>query len=164
MSRIEFDLFTMMQRELVLKKCLQPLKEAGTYDYILLDAPPTLGCWVMNILCASDYAIIPVEASPWGLFGLANLFEFLGQLDDLTKLQVLGILVTRADERKKYFRQTMDSLADMEEMHIFETCIHTDAAVEWSQDASKPIGAFRPRARSTQEFSRLAKEVEALWQ
>lgn len=43
-------------------------------DYILIDAPPTLGGWVMNILCASDKVIIPVEASPWGMFGLTNMF------------------------------------------------------------------------------------------
>ena len=43
----------------------------------LIDAPPTLGGWVMNILCASDEIIIPVESTPWGLFGLGNMFEFL---------------------------------------------------------------------------------------
>ena len=34
----------------------------------------------MNILCASDKVIIPVEASPWGMFGLANMFEFLNEV------------------------------------------------------------------------------------
>ena len=34
-------------------------KDTGNYDYILIDAPPTLGGWVMNILCASDRVIIP---------------------------------------------------------------------------------------------------------
>ena len=33
----------------------------------------------MNVMCASDYVVIPVEASPWGLFGLANMFEFCNQ-------------------------------------------------------------------------------------
>ena len=76
MSQIEYDLFTMLQRELVLKKCLQGIRKAEEYDYILIDAPPTLGTWVINILCAADYVIVPVEASPWGLFGLANMFDF----------------------------------------------------------------------------------------
>ena len=76
MSSIEYELFTKWQRELILKKCLAGIKEDGTYDYILIDAPPTLGGWVMNILCASDQVVIPVEASPWGMFGLANMFEF----------------------------------------------------------------------------------------
>ena len=47
----------------------------GIYDYILIDAPPTLGGWVMNILVAADWVVLPVEASPWGLFGVANMFD-----------------------------------------------------------------------------------------
>ncbi|MBQ1526559.1 MAG: AAA family ATPase, partial [Lachnospiraceae bacterium] len=39
MSQVDYDLFTMMQRELVLKKCLQKVKDQGIYDYILIDAP-----------------------------------------------------------------------------------------------------------------------------
>ena len=64
MSSIEYELFTKWQREFILKKCLSNIKESGKYDYILIDSPPTLGGWVMNILCAADYLIVPVEASP----------------------------------------------------------------------------------------------------
>ena len=58
MSSIEYELFTKWQREFILRKCLQKVKESGAYDYILIDAPPTLGGWVMNILCASDEIVI----------------------------------------------------------------------------------------------------------
>ena len=54
MSSVEYELFTKWQREFILRKCLQKIKDSGVYDYILIDAPPTLGGWVMNILCASD--------------------------------------------------------------------------------------------------------------
>ena len=105
MSSIEFDLFAKWQRETVLKKCLERVRAKGYYDYILIDSPPTLGGWVMNVMCASDYVVIPVEASPWGLFGLANMFDFCEQAKKIApKLQVLGIAVTKADERKKYFK------------------------------------------------------------
>ena len=50
MSQIEYELFTMMRREYVLKRCLTGLYDSMEYDYILLDAPPTLGTWVINIL------------------------------------------------------------------------------------------------------------------
>ena len=101
MSGIEYDLFPKWQREFILKKCLEPTKVKGYYDYILIDAPPTLGGWVMNVLVASDYVIIPVEASPWGLFGLANLFDFYSKVKQLApNLEIMGIAVTKADERK----------------------------------------------------------------
>ena len=43
MSSIEYELFTKWQREYILKNCLATISEAETYDYILIDAPPTLG-------------------------------------------------------------------------------------------------------------------------
>ena len=100
MSSIEYELFTKWQREFILKKGITSIKESEEYDYILIDAPPTLGGWVMNILCASDGIVIPVEASPWGLFGLGNMFEFLEEVKQVaTDLKVLGIAVTKVDTR-----------------------------------------------------------------
>ena len=112
MSSIEYELFTKWQRELILKKCLQKIKDSEVYDYILIEAPPTLGGWVMNILCASDKVIIPVEASPWGMFGLANMFEFLNEVRQIApELEVAGIAVTKVDTRKNYFKQTMETVS-----------------------------------------------------
>ncbi len=49
MSSIEYELFTKWQREFYpCGKCIQKIKDTGNYDYILIDAPPTLGGWVMN--------------------------------------------------------------------------------------------------------------------
>ncbi len=162
MSQIEYELFTMMQRELVLKKCLKKVKESGKYDYILIDAPPTLGTWVINILCASDDVIVPVEASPWGLFGLANMFEFIASLEEMTDARVLGVLITKVDERKNYYRQTMEVLDSYESINVFKSVIHVDSMIEWAQDASKPVAVFKKNTRSALEFRELAKELMRL--
>ena len=160
MSAIEFDLFTKWQREFILKKSLEPTRARGYYDYILIDAPPTLGGWVMNIMCASDYLVIPVEASPWGLFGLANMFEFCQQAKQISpQLEVLGIAITKADERKKYFKQTLDILQSTEGVRLFENYIRVDSAVEWAQDNSKPVVAYKKTSRSAVEYNNLTKEI-----
>ena len=160
MSSIEFDLFTKWQRETVLKRCLERVRAKGSYDYILIDTPPTLGTWVMNVMCASDFVVIPVEASPWGLFGLANMFEFCEQAKNMSRqLEVLGIAVTKADERKKYFKQTMETLGEMQNARLFENYIRVDSAVEWAQDNSKPVVVFKKTSRSAVEYTKLAKEI-----
>ncbi len=160
MSGVEYDLFSRWQRELILKKALAAVKASEKYDYILLDAPPTLGGWVMNILAASDYAVIPVEASPWGIFGLANMVDFIGEVHEISpELSVMGIAVTKADERKNYFKETLSDLRSQGRFHIFDTVIHTDSAVEWAQDRSLPVGAFKKTARSAREYCALAKEI-----
>ena len=160
MSGIEFELFTKWQREFILKRCLEKLKESEQYDYILIDSPPTLGGWVMNILVASDYIVVPVEASPWGLFGLANLFEFLQKVKQLsTNLKLLGVAITKVDTRKNYYKQTVETLKELENVYVFHSHIRLDSAIEWSQDNSKPVAVYRKNSRSAIEYMELAKEI-----
>ena len=136
MSGIEFELFSKPKRDFVLSECLKPVSEKGIYDYILIDAPPMLGCWVTNVLCASDFVVIPVEASPWGLFGLANMFEFC-----------------------KRAKRPMETLKGLGEIRLFENYIRVDSAIEWSQDNSKPVIAYKKTSRSAVEYKNLAKEI-----
>ena len=160
MSGIEFELFTKWQREFILKRGLEKIKESGKYDYILIDAPPTLGCWAMNIMCASDYLIIPVEASPWGLFGLANMFEFYEQVKLISpSLDILGIAITKASERKNYFKQTIETLSSLDNVRLLKSIIRIDSTVEWSQDNSKPVMAYKKSSRAALEYMEMAKEI-----
>lgn len=163
MSSIEYELFTKWQREYILKKCLSNIIESGAYDYILIDAPPTLGGWVMNILCASDEIIIPVESSPWGLFGLGNMFEFLEQVKQIApELQIGGVVITKVDTRKSYFKQTIDMLRELEGIHVFDTYIRVDSGIEWSQDNHTPIMAYKRSSRSAKEYLSLTEEIATL--
>ena len=165
MSGMEYELFTKWQREFILKGCLKNIKAANTYDYILIDAPPTLGGWVMNILCASDYVIMPVEASPWGLFGVANMFEYLEDVRRINEnLELLGIAITKVDARKNYYKQTCETLRSADNVHVFDNIIRVDSEVEWAQDDSKPILVHKAKARSAGEYMELAKEIDRTWQ
>ena len=158
MSSIEYELFTKWQREFILKRCLSSIVESGEYDYILIDAPPTLGGWVMNILVAADDVIL--EATPWGLFGLGNMFEFLEQVKQIAPdLEVQGIVVTKVDTRKNYFKQTFEVLRELEDVHVFDSFIRVDSSVEWSQDNNMPIMAYRKSSRSAQEYMALTEEI-----
>ena len=161
MSGIEFQLFTKWQREFILREGLKKIKESGKYDYILIDAPPTLGCWAMNIMCASDFLVIPVEASPWGLFGLANMFEFYEQVKLISpSLELIGIAITKASERKNYFKQTIETLSSLENVRLFESIIRVDSNIEWSQDNSKPVMVYKKSSRAAGEYMEMAKEIQ----
>lgn len=160
MSSIEYELFTKWQREYILSKCLANIVESEMYDYILIDAPPTLGGWVMNILCASNKIVIPVESTPWGLFGLGNMFEFLEQVRQIApELELGGLVITKVDTRKSYFKQTLETLKELEDVRVFDTYIRVDSGIEWSQDNHTPIMAYKKSSRSAAEYMELAKEI-----
>ena len=160
MSSIEYELFTKWQREYILRKCLANIVESEMYDYILIDAPPTWGGWVMNILCASNKIVIPVESTPWGLFGLGNMFEFLEQVRQIApELELGGLVITKVDTRKSYFKQTLETLKELEDVRVFDTYIRVDSGIEWSQDNHAPIMAYKKSSRSAAEYMELAKEI-----
>ena len=160
MSSIEYELFTKWQREYILRKCLANIVESEMYDYILIDAPPTLGGWVMNILCASNKIVIPVESTPWGLFGLGNMFEFLEQVRQIApELELGGLVITKVDTRKSYFKQTLETLKELEDVRVFDTYLRVDSGIEWSQDNHAPIMAYKKSSRSAAEYMELAKEI-----
>ena len=160
MSSIEYELFAKWNREGILTRSLEKIVASENYDYILIDSPPTLGGWVMNIMCASNFLVIPLEASPWGLFGLANMFNFYAQAKKLaTGLELLGVAITKADERKNYFKETTKTLSELENVYVFENYVRVDSAVEWAQDNSMPVLAYKKHSRGAKEYLELAKEI-----
>lgn len=161
MSSIEYKLYAKTKRDYVLKKILEPVRRSGNYDYILIDAPPTLGGWVMNILAAVHEVIIPVEATPWGLFGLGNMFEFLEEAKKVNPgLKTGGIIITKVDTRKNYVKQTLEALKELQDVHVFEPFIRIDSAVEWSQDNNMPVILYKKSSRSAREYLALAREID----
>ena len=97
-----------------------------------------------------------------GLFGLGNMFEFLEQVKEITpELKLGGILITKVDTRKNYFKQTLETLKELDDVKVFDTYIRVDSGVEWSQDNNAPVMAYRKSSRSAKEYMELTKEIDA---
>ena len=71
LSEADIYLATAMSRETVLRRMLEPLRQA--YDYILIDCNPSLGLLLTNVLVASDKVIIPVQTQFFATQGLSAL-------------------------------------------------------------------------------------------
>ncbi len=76
------------------------------------------------------------------------------------ELSLLGVAITKMDARKNYGRQTLHILRQYESVNVFESIIRVDSEIEWAQDNSKPVMAYKKSARSAGEYMELAKEVE----
>ncbi len=161
MSTMEAKFSQIKSKEFVLAKSLEMIKKSGNYDYILIDSPPTLGNWVMAVLVASDYLVVPIEASPWGLFGLANMLDFFHNAQEFnSNLKLMGIAITKVDTRKNYYKQTVEFLDELQDVNVFKSCIRIDSAIEWAQDQSMPVVHYKKSSRSAKEYMELAKEMD----
>ena len=63
----EIELIDFEHRESILKNALVPLRE--TYDYILIDCPPSLGIITTNALCVADTILVPIQCEYYALEG-----------------------------------------------------------------------------------------------
>ena len=70
------------------------------------------------------------------------------------------MVITKLDARKNYGRQTLEALETYGEVNVFRTLIRVDSEIEWAQDNSRPVMAYKKSARSAGEYLELAKEVE----
>ncbi len=91
-------------REQVFTWLLEKLKDK--YDYIFIDCPPAIGMLTVNALVASDYLLISMQAEFLPLKGLRVFMQHIRTIKRLnSKLEVLGYVLTRYDERKVMNRQ-----------------------------------------------------------
>ena len=73
LAGMDMSLFTVEDREKVLKEYLELLK--NEYDYILIDCMPSLGMLTINALSAADSVLIPVQPQYYAADGLMELLK-----------------------------------------------------------------------------------------
>lgn len=129
--------FTKIGRERILAGKMKPVREA--YDYIIIDAPPSLGMLTINAFAAADSIIVPTTA---GLFATKGLTALAKTVSDVRmycgneNLKIDGILLTKFDARSnnnRDFLAILDDLAVTLDTKIYKSKIRNTIAVEEAQ-------------------------------
>lgn len=164
LSGVDMQLFSVMNRETVLKRVLEKFKE--NYDYVLIDSNPALGLFTINGLSAADSIIIPVQAEPFATDGLNDLLHTIATAKKQINpnLKIDGILITMTDSRTNLSKHIASEIRLNYGSHIkvFNTeiprAIKTSEAVLSGQSPIK----YAPNAESSLAYRKLAKEVEQI--
>lgn len=160
MATIEMTLFTKTLRETVFKRMLNTILDRGIYDYILIDTNPTLGILNFNILSATDYVIVPVEMSAFGILGLEVLMKFINQAQDINeKLELAGVLRTKVDKRESITNEAEEVLLDVFGRKIFDSYISIDTNVKKSQWERVPLSIFNDKSRASRQYKSFTREL-----
>lgn len=160
MAEIEQSLFTMPFRESIVKIMFKPLIDMGIYDFIIIDTNPTLGILNFNILNASDYVIVPVEMTAFGVMGLEIILGFIKKVRKANPdLKLLGVLKTKVDLRENITKEVDSVLNGIFGDEIFNTFISIDTSVKKAQWARTPL---QLNTRAKKQYFNLAKEVLTL--
>jgi len=161
LSAAENQLFSAIGREQALREAFNS-SSADTYDFVLIDCPPTLGLLTLNALVASDGVIIPVQTQYYALKGFTALMNVIKQIRDKglnANLRVLGLLPTFYDARTVLGRDMLQELRDMGDHHIFENMIKQTVRLGEAPLVGRPVTSYASNTEAARAYRGLAREV-----
>lgn len=160
LANAELELVSVYGRERILARILQQLPP-DAYDFILLDCPPAMGMLTVNALTASDYVLMPLQAEFLPLKGVHSFMRsFLSVQRQLNpRLQLLGLVLTRFDQRSIVNRETLDHLLRDFPEKIMDTRIRTNTAITKAQEWGLDIFSYDKSAKAAYDYLQLAHEV-----
>ena len=159
LAKIEAKLIGELDSHYRLKDELQSVQES--YDYIIIDTPPTLGIITVNALVAATHVLIPVQASYFALEGTDDLLETIDKikLRANPQLQILGALITLYDKRTLLAKDIYDQIQRVFGIKVFKTVITKSVRLEESPAYRESIFTFAPKSAGAYEYYRLSEEV-----
>jgi chromosome partitioning protein len=155
----ELSLSSMIGRERALEKALLPVRDS--YDYIMIDTPPSLGLLTINAFVASDGVIVPVQCEYLSLRGLVQLENTLAMVrENLNpRVEIQGILPTMYDQRTLHSREAIDILQENFGNLVFNTKIRKTIRYAEAPVKGASVLKYDPKGEAAGYYRDLAKEV-----
>src|SRR5881409_3211517 len=155
----ELALSSMIGRERALERALQPVQES--YDYILIDTPPSLGLLTINAFVAADGVIVPVQCEYLSLRGLVQLENTLAMIrENLNpQVEIQGILATMFDGRTLHAKEAVDILKENFGPLVLNTKIRKTVRYAEAPVKGESVLKYDPSSEAAEMYRDLAKEV-----
>lgn len=145
-----------LYREKILQSHLE--KVADSYDYIILDCPPTLGILAINAIYCASSIIVPTSFGRYSLDGMADLIGAVKEIKEGQKYNFFvlkNLYEKRNSQTNKYINEQLVSLQD----DTFATTIRKNEAINQAQITNLPIQVFNAASKGAQDFNLLTEEV-----
>ena len=146
-------------RDQRLKSAIEPLLD--TYDYILVDCPPSLDILTVNALIAARSVLIPIQCEYFALEGVSELLETIRQIRRLRNpdLEIEGVLLTMFDERTNLSHQIKQDLQTYFGEKLFSTIVPRNVRLGEAPSHGQPILLYDIKSKGAESYIRLAKEI-----
>lgn len=153
----EVELVGKAKREFTLKEALG----AASYDYIIIDCPPSLGLLTINALTAANYVLIPVQAEYYALEGLSQLLNTIQAVKQSTnpQLELLGIVLTMFDKRNSLSEQVETEVKNYFGDTLFKSVIPRNVRLAEAPSYGRTIFEHDKWSKGAKAYKALAREV-----
>lgn len=155
----EIEMIEMNDREMVLKRALARARRS--YDFIVIDCPPSLGLLTLNALTASDSVVIPVQAEYFALEGLGQLLNTIKIVRQHLNpaLEIEGVLLTMFDPRLRLASQVAAEVRRYFGERVFQTIIQRNVRLAEAPSFGKPVLLYDVVSTGAKNYMALAREV-----
>jgi chromosome partitioning protein len=155
----EVEIAAFDQRERLLGRVLQNI--ADSYDYVLVDCPPSLGLLTVNALTAANSVLIPTQCEYYALEGLSQLIATLNLVrDNLNpRLEIKGVVLTMYDVRTNLSADVAAEVRNHLGHAVFDTVIPRSVRLSEAPSFGLPIALYRADSRGARAYEELAGEI-----
>jgi len=159
LSGAEVELSGEPGREYILRELIEPIR--ASYDFIIIDSPPSLGLLTINSFTASDEILIPLQAQYLALQGLAKLIEVVDKIKGrLNKgLKIGGVFITQYDSRKVLNRDVVSTIEAHFKENVFKTKIRDNIALAEAPSQGLDIFRYNSKTYGAEDYLSLSKEI-----
>lgn len=157
----ELELVAVQDREHRLRLLVAPLRDS--FDYVLIDTPPSLGLLTLNGLVAADAVLIPMHCEYFALEGLADLIATLRRVRATfnPRLDIEGVLMTMYDERTNLGQQVARDIRGFFKEKVFDTVVPRNVRLGEAPSHGMPVILYDVKSRGAAAYLALARELLA---
>ena len=159
LAGVEVELVSAPEREFRLRQAVGRL--GGTFDFLFIDCPPSLGLLTLNGLVAAREIMLPVQCEYYALEGVGQLIQNIELVRVALNpdLHLGAVLLTMYDARAKLSRQVDEDVRAHFGDLVCQTVIPRSVRLSEAPSFGQPITAFDPLSRGAKAYRDLAKEV-----
>jgi len=155
----EVEMMSNPERELALKTLLSEVKDS--FEYIIIDCPPSLSLLTVNALTAADRMLIPLQCEFYALEGLGQLLRTVKLIKRGLNpdLKISGILLTMFDTRTNLSHQVAEDAIKYFKDLVFETTVPRNVRLGEAPSFGKPILLYDANSAGAKSYFDLAREI-----
>lgn len=159
LAKLEMELVNAMSRERRLQRLIQAVET--NYEYVIVDAPPSLNLLTINTLTAANSVIIPVQTEYFSLQGVAELLNTINlvQSDLNPDLKIEGALLTMCDSRISLSKLVIEEVRKNFPGKVFKTIIPRNVKLAEAPSHGRPIALYDIQCPGSQAYMKLAEEI-----
>jgi chromosome partitioning protein len=159
LSGAEIELVDEPRREYRLAEALAAA--TSSYEFILIDCPPSLNLLTLNALVAADAVLVPLQCEFYALEGLTHLLQTIDQVKRVfnPRLSIQGVVLTMYDKRNNLCELVAADVRGHFGDKVYATVIPRNVKVSEAPSHGKPVLLYDVRCAGSQAYIHLAREV-----